>query len=233
VELCILIPAKNESETLPGTIANLHIALSTEIDYNILVVNDHSDDNTLEVLEELSQQYPTLNYVDNDGNPGVGNGIRFGLDRWKGDIIAICMADGSDAPRDILESYRLIAEEHYDCAFGSRFMKGASVSDYPMVKLILNRIFNNMVKVLSGNKYNDFTNIFKVYHRRVIEGIQPLQSTAFSIGLEMSLKAYNRGYRIAIIPISWTQRTAGKSKLNLRKNFNAYVFTLKNCLRNA
>lgn len=231
MELCILIPAKNEESSLPKTIADLNNYLNVLPFFNILVVNDHSEDKTLDVLKNMSYNIPNLYFVDNESEKGVGNAIRFGLDRFKGDVVAICMADGSDNPKDVLESFLLISEEGYDCVFGSRFIKGGSVKKYPIAKLILNRIFNVGVKLLTSYKHNDFTNIFKVYKRSAIEIISPLESTQFNIGLEMSMKAFRKKLKIATLPISWEQRTMGVSKLNLKKNAKFYFLTLKNLLR--
>lgn len=232
MELCIIIPAKNEELTLTETLENIQRKLKGKIPFNILVVNDHSDDGTLNLLEYLASSFPNLKYVSNELDGGVGNAISYGLSKWHGDIVAICMADGSDAPDDILLSYQKIKGEGYDCVFGSRFIKGGQVKNYPFIKLILNRIFNTWVRIISGKKYNDFTNIFKVYHRRAIEVILPLSSIGFSIGLEMSLKAFKRKLKIAIIPISWMQRKAGVSKLKLSKNFKLYMSTLRKSLKN-
>lgn len=232
MELCVIIPAKNEMLTLTETIDNIQKKLKGEIPFNILVVNDHSDDGTLQLLENLSRIYSHLKFVSNEWAGGVGNAIRFGLTQWQGDIVAICMADGSDAPEDILLSYKIICEGDYDCVFGSRFIKGGKVENYPFVKYFLNRIFNNWVRIKTAINYNDFTNIFKLYHRRSIEVIFPLDSTGFSIGLEMSLKAFKRGLSIAIIPVSWKQRKAGVSKLKLSENFKLYISTLKKSMDN-
>ena len=218
MELCVIMPAKNEEHTLTETIDNIQKKLKREIPINILVVNDHSDDGTLQLLENLSRMYSNLKFVSNEWDGGVGNAIRFGLTKWQGDIVAICMADGSDAPEDILLSYKMICDDGYDCAFGSRFIKGSQVEKYPIIKYYLNRIFNNWVRIKTGINYN---------HRRSIEVIFPLESTGFSIGLEMSLKAFKRGLNIAIIPISWKQRKAGVSKLKLSKNFKLYLSTLR------
>lgn len=230
MELCVLIPARDEELTLTETIAVLQEKLNGKIPFTILVINDHSDDRTLDLLVELAEKYSNLKYLSNEWGGGVGNAIRYGLSKWQGDIVALCMADGSDAPEDILKSYVKIDQEGFDCVFGSRFIKGGHVEKYPFIKLILNRLLNNIVRVISGNKYNDYTNIFKVYHRRAIDAIEPLDSKGFSIGLEMSLKSYKENLNIAIIPISWTQRKAGVSKLNLTKNFKAYVSTLRKSL---
>jgi dolichol-phosphate mannosyltransferase len=232
MELCVIIPAKNEMLTLTETIDNIQKKLEKEISYNILVINDHSNDGTLQLLENLSRINSHLKFVSNEWEGGVGNAIRFGLSKWQGDIVAICMADGSDAPEDILLSYKMICQDGYDCVFGSRFIKGGQVENYPFVKYFLNRIFNNWVRIKTGINYNDFTNIFKLYHRRSIEVIFPIDSTGFSIGLEMSLNAYKRGLRIAIIPISWKQRKAGVSKLKLSENFKLYMSTLKKSMDN-
>jgi dolichol-phosphate mannosyltransferase len=226
MELCILIPAKNESLTISNTIDNLAIKLG-DIRVNYLVINDHSDDDTEIILENLTLKYSNFNYLNNSDSSGVGNAIFFGLKHWKGDVVALCMADGSDSYIDILKSFSHIEDDGFDCVFGSRFIKGGNVKNYPAIKLILNRVFNNYVKIRSSYSYNDFTNIFKTYRRSAINEIMPIESANFSIGLEMSLKAYKKQMNILVIPISWTQRSAGKSKLNLMKNFKYYMKTLK------
>ena len=230
MELCIIIPAKNEELSLTETIENIESGLNEKIQFNILVVNDHSVDNTLEILEKLTHKFSNLHFVSNKWDSGVGNAIRYGLSIWKGDVVALCMADGSDAPDDIKVCYEKIYLNGFDCAFGSRFVKGSKIKNYPFIKFLLNRIFNFWVRIISGNKHNDFTNIFKVYHRDSIEKISPLESTGFSIGLEMSLKAYKKKLNVAIVPISWTQRKAGVSKLKLSENFKLYISTLRKSL---
>ena len=226
MELCILIPAKNEYLTISNTIDDLANKLS-DIRVNFLVINDHSDDDTEFVLESLTLKYSNFKFLNNQDSPGVGNAISYGLKHWEGDVVALCMADGSDSYIDILKSFSYIENDGFDCVFGSRFIKGGNVENYPAIKLILNRLFNNYVKFRSSYNYNDFTNIFKTYRRSAINEIVPIASANFSIGLEMSLKAYKKQLNILVIPISWIQRSAGKSKLNLMKNFKYYMKTLK------
>jgi dolichol-phosphate mannosyltransferase len=227
MELCILIPAKDEEHSIQQTVSAYQHFLSGKIDFNILVIDDHSTDNSEIKFEQLSSKYSNFKVLKNTTEPGVGNAIRFGLSKFQGDVITICMADGSDAIENVYESYKKIKFENFDCVFGSRFMRGSSVSEYPCIKRVLNRIFNKYVKIKSGYPYNDFTNIFKTYSKDAIEKIVPLSSEAFSIGLEMSLKAFKNNLKIIIIPISWEQRKAGKSKLNLMKNIRLYFKTLK------
>ncbi len=135
------------------------------------------------------------------------------------------MADGSDHPADAVACYRRLLEG-YDCAFGSRFTQGGRVSGYPVHKLILNRTANWFIEVLFGFRYNDTTNAFKAYRRHVIDGIQPLISPHFNLTVEMPLKAIIRGYSYTVVPISWTNRKSGISKLKIREMGSRYLFII-------
>ncbi len=126
------------------------------------------------------------------------------------------MADGSDAPADLVGYYRLL-QAGYDCAFGSRFMRGGETQNYPRFKLVVNRVVNTFIQALFGHGYNDTTNAFKAYRREVIDAVQPLVSPHFNLTVELPLKAVIRGYSYAVTPISWRDRTAGTSKLKLKE----------------
>src|SRR5205807_687541 len=129
----------------------------------------------------------------------------------------------SDSPADLVRYYRAL-EAGADCAFGSRFIHGASVRDYPKFKLVMNRIVNLGIRVLFRHGYNDTTNAFKAYRREVIDNIQPLLSNHFNLTVEMPLKAIIRGHSFGTVPISWTNRTWGESKLGLREMGSRYLF---------
>jgi dolichol-phosphate mannosyltransferase len=133
------------------------------------------------------------------------------------------MADGSDDPEDLVRYLSVIADG-YDCAFGSRFVRGAAVHDYPRVKLILNRIVNWGIRVLFRSGYNDTTNAFKAYRREVIDTVQPLLSNHFNLTVEIPLKAIVRGHSYAVVPISWRNRKEGESKLSLHEMGSRYAF---------
>jgi dolichol-phosphate mannosyltransferase len=120
--------------------------------------------------------------------------------------------------------------EGYDCVFGNRWIKGGAVYDYPRHKYILNRIFNSMVRIPFGIRYNDLTNAFKLYHRHTIEGIKPFLSPHFNLTLELPLKAVVRGYTYAVVPNSWTNRKYGVSKLKLQEMGSRYFFIFLYCL---
>jgi dolichol-phosphate mannosyltransferase len=175
------------------------------------------------VLGGLGERVPTLRTIRNPGANGFGFAVRTGLDAFEGDAVVVMMADGSDHPDDVVAYHRLLAAG-YDCAFGSRFMRGSRVEDYPRVKLLLNRIVNTGIRMLFGHGYNDTTNAFKAYRREVIESVQPILSHHFNLTVELPLKAIVRGHSYAITPISWRNRTAGDSKLKLQEMGSRYLF---------
>jgi len=230
VKLSIVIPAYNEAESIGETIEELVSVLSQkQLAYEILVVNDNSKDNTLEVLEALKLKYPSLNYVTNSGPNGFGYAVRFGLERFSGDCVAVMMADLSDSPHDLVKFYDTMLAGDYDCVFGSRFMKGGKTIDYPAVKKVINRVANAIIRMVMNIKYNDTTNAFKLYKRHTIEGLKPFLSPHFNLTIELPLKAIIRGFNFAVVPNSWTNRKYGESKLKIREMGSRYFFILMYC----
>jgi dolichol-phosphate mannosyltransferase len=230
MKLSVVIPAYNESESISETTDNLiPILLHEKIEHEILVVNDNSSDNSVEVLESLKIKYTSFTYVTNQGPNGFGYAVRYGLERFSGDCVAVMMADLSDSPEDLVTFYRTMVSENVDCVFGSRFIKGGKIIDYPLVKRIVNRIANLIIRVVMRIKYNDTTNAFKLYKRHTIEGIKPFLAPHFNLTIELPLKAIIRGYSYSIVPNSWTNRKYGTSKLKIREMGSRYFFILMYC----
>ncbi len=224
MKLSLVIPAYNEEETVAETVEGIVSTLSREeIDHEVIVVDDSSSDATAAVVERIAAEHPQVRCLPSPYENGFGFAVRAGLEAFQGDAVAVVMADGSDSPEDIV-SYQRLLEEGYECAFGSRFVHGATVLDYPRSKLIMNRIVNFGIRVLFRHGYNDTTNAFKAYRREVIENIQPLLSHHFNLTVELPLKAVVRGYSYGIVPISWTNRKAGTSKLRLNEMGSRYLF---------
>jgi len=223
MKLSVVIPAHNEARSIAETIDGVRGALrAAEIPYEIVVIDDGSSDGTLEVVGRLAGEGDVRGF--HSHNPrGFGQAVRAGLDRFEGDAVAIVMADASDDPRDLVLYYRVL-ESGYDCAFGSRFMPGGGVVDYPRLKLGINRIVNTFIRTLFQHGYNDTTNAFKAYRREVIEQIQPLLSKHFNLTVEMPLKAVSRGFTFAVVPTTWRNRTSGESKLAMREMGSRYLF---------
>jgi len=228
--LSIVIPAYNEEGSVKQTVETLYeVLMQARIPHEIIVVNDNSRDNTLAVLHSLAKVVPTLRIYTNSGPNGFGYAVRYGLERFKGDCVAVMMADLSDSPADLLQYYTKM-QEGYDCVFGSRFIKGGKVIDYPKIKLFINRLANFIVRSAFGYRFNDTTNAFKLYRRETIEGIKPFLSPHFNLTLELPLKSIVRGYSYAVVPNTWTNRKHGVSKLKIREMGSRYFFILLYCL---
>ena len=218
------MPARNEEGCIIHTLERFTDVLSANVlDFEIVVVDDGSVDATLDRLRAFSARHPEVVPVSNTGRNGFGMAIRYGLTQVTGDAVAIVMADGSDSPEDLLKYYAKL-QEGYDCVFGSRFIQGGSVMDYPRHKLLLNRMANTFIRLLFGLSFNDITNAFKCYRREVIAGMQPLIAPHFNLTVEMPLKALVRGYSYAVVPITWTNRAAGVSKLKIKEMGSRYLF---------
>jgi dolichol-phosphate mannosyltransferase len=222
----IVIPAYNESKNIPDTIARLAPLLRDEgIPFQLIIVNDHSTDDTGEIVSQLRTDYPEIKPIDNQSPGGFGRAVRCGMDNVDGEAVTLVMADLSDGPQDVVNYYRKL-EEGYDCVYGSRFTQGSRVSNYPPLKLVIQRVVNNMIRLMFWTPLNDMTNAFKAYRSYVIDDIGPLHAAHFNITIELSLSALIRDYRITQIPISWEGRTWGQSNLHLRAMGRRYLATL-------
>jgi dolichol-phosphate mannosyltransferase len=220
----IVIPARDEQDSLPPTLTDIYETFTREgVPHELVVVDDGSRDRTWAVLQELRQKIPTLAPVQNPGPHGFGRAIVYGLNHMKGDACAIMMADASDSPADAVRYWRLL-NEGWECVFGSRFMAGSEVIDYPPVKLLVNRLANFLVRVGFNIPLNDTTNAFKAYRRGVIEGCRPFLAPHFNLTVEIPLKAIVRGYRWTVIPISWRNRKYGEAKLKIKEMGSRYFF---------
>jgi dolichol-phosphate mannosyltransferase len=227
--LSVVIPAHNEEGHIAGTITEIYRALTAaRIPHEILVVNDNSSDRTEQILIDLENQIPTLRHINTTPPNGFGFAVRAGLSAFRGEAVAIVMADGSDAPADLVGYYGKF-QEGYDCVFGSRFVRGAQIVDYPWPKLMMNRVANFCIRTLFWMHYNDVTNAFKLYRRSVIAGVQPLLAYHFNLTVELPLKAIVRGYRYAVIPTSWYNRTSGVSKFKIKEMGSRYLFIVFYC----
>lgn len=224
MKLSVVMPAQNEEGSVGKSVAGVANVLDREgIDYEVVVVNDDSEDSTEAVVAAMGETNPRIRVHRSHNERGFGNAIRAGLDVFEGDAVAIVMADASDDPEDLVRYYRVL-EQGFDCAFGSRFVPGAKVYDYPRVKYVVNRLANQFIRILFRHRYNDTTNAFKAYRREVIETIQPLLSKHFNLTVEMPLKAIVRGHSYEVIPTSWTNRTSGEAKLAMKEMGSRYLF---------
>ena len=226
--LSIIIPAHNEEENLKNIFDYFNQAMSI-VDHEIIIINDFSTDNTLGKANELFESKKNFK-IYNNKKKGLGGAINLGIEKSNGTKIAIMMADLSDDINDLKTYNKLMDEENLDAVLGSRFIKNSKIESYPMKKLILNRIFNFFVSIVYWNKYNDYTNAFKIYKKDVLKTLMPFVSESFNIFLEIPLKIIGRGYSYKVIKVNWYGRKKGKAKFKINELQSKYIFTLLYCL---
>ena len=227
--LSVVIPALNEEGRISATVEHLYIELRLHaIEHEIVAVDDGSTDSTWKTLQEAMARVPTLRPVQNSGEHGFGRAVTYGLDQARGDAVVIMMADESDDCRDVVRYWQIL-NEGWDAVFGSRFIRGGGVIDYPSHKLLINRMANMFLRFMFRVPFNDFTNAFKAYRRKVIDGCRPFLSPHFNLTVELPLKSIVRGYSWTVMPITWRNRRSGISKLKIREMGSRYLFITLYC----
>ena len=227
MKVSVIIPVRNEELLIKKTIDQLENELKN-LPHEIIFINDFSTDNTSKIIEEVIKTKDTINLYEN-AKRGLGGAITEGINKAEGEAVCIMMSDLSDDIADLRKYYNIIKDEKVDAVFGSRFIKESKIVDYPKKKLILNRIFNLVTKLLFISDYNDFTNAFKIYKKSALLKTFPLVSESFNIFLELPLKIISRKMKYKIIPISWTNRKRGSSKFDIKELKAKYLFTLIYC----
>ena len=172
--LSVVIPARNEEGCIAATVEHLYVELRLHgIEHEIVVVDDGSTDSTWNVLQDKNSASPLLRRSRIPASTVSGEPITFGFDQLRrADAVVVMMADESDDCRDVVRYWQVL-NEGWDAVFGSRFVRGGGVIDYPLHKLLLNRMANLFLRLMFHAPLNDFTNAFKAYRRKVIEGCRP------------------------------------------------------------
>jgi dolichol-phosphate mannosyltransferase len=222
--LSVVIPARDEEGCIASTIEHLHAELrANNIPHEIIVVDDGSKDRTVQIVTELGERITEARLLSSGPPHGFGRAIAAGLMQINGDAVVVIMADESDDCRDAVRYWNKL-NEGWDAVFGSRFMKGGGVIDYPWLKLRINRLANFFIRILFHISLNDTTNAFKAYRRTVIEGCKPILSAHFNLTVELPLKTIVRGYSWTTIPITWRNRRTGVAKFKIQEMGSRYLF---------
>lgn len=230
MSLSIVMPVRNEEEIILKTLEKFNNSWLTQIDHEIIIINDNSSDGTTKLIK--NNKFKKINVILKDNyKKDLGSAIITGIDNSSKKYLSIYMADMSDSLDDLNSYYNEIKnDDTLDAVFGSRFIKGSEVTNYPKIKFFLNRFSNNLIKIIFFSKYNDFTNAFKIYKKSTLLKLYPLVSENFNVFLEIPLKIECRRLKYKIIPISWKGRTLGKSKFRIKEIGSKYIFTMLYCL---
>ena len=230
MSLSIIIPTYNEVKQLKYTIKKLQSLKKKIKEYELIFIDDFSNDGSYQQLVLFKKKDSRIKIFKNI-KKGLGSAIKVGIKKSKKKYVCIFMCDLSDDVNDIYKYYKAITDnKKLDAVFGTRFDKNSKVINYPFFKLMLNRIANNVIKILFLSNYNDFTNAFKIYKKKVLLRLFPIVSENFNIFLELPLKIITRKLNYKIIPINWYGRKIGESKFKIKEIGSKYVYILLYCL---
>ena len=219
-ELSVVVPVFKEGEAVDPVLRALDAAIT--VPHEILVVYDFDEDPTVPVIERLHGELPSIRGLRNDIGRGVLNAMKAGIAAASGQYVLISMSDGSDEPH-VVDSMVELAREGADVVSASRYMKGGHQVGGPLIKRTLSRIAGLTLHWFGGVATHDPTNNFKLYSRRLLDAT-PIQSEAgFELALELTVKATLADRRVAEVPTTWRDRTAGTSNFKLRQWLPHYL----------
>lgn len=220
IELSIVMPVYNEGEAVDRVLQSYTAAIRTS--HEILVVYDFDGDTTVPVIERLAGELPGLRGHRNDLGRGVLNAMKAGIAAAEGEYVLVSMADGSDQP-EIVDRMVALARDGAAVVSASRYMRGGRQLGGPLLKRLLSRAAGLTLHWFGGVATHDPTNNFKLYRRDFLDTVTIESDAGFELALELTVKATLAGRRVAEIPTTWRDRTAGESRFRLRQWLPHYL----------
>src|SRR3954452_13963307 len=219
-ELSIVMPVFKEGEAVEPVLRAMTAAVSAS--HEILVVYDFDEDPTVPVIERLSVELPTVRGLRNEIGRGVLNAMRAGIAASSGRYVLISMSDGSDEPT-VVEPMIALARRGADVVSASRYMHGGHQVRGPLFQALISRTAGLTLHWFAGVRTHDPTNNFKLYSRRFLDSVTIESTAGFELALELTVKATIARRRVAEVPTTWRDRTAGESNFKLRKWLPHYL----------
>jgi dolichol-phosphate mannosyltransferase len=217
----VVVPVYNEGENIERVLRAFMSAVATR-PLEILVVYDFDEDTTVPVVRRLQAELPEVRLVRNQRGRGVLNAIQAGFTSAGAPLVLVMMADGSDEPRDV-DAMVAQAQRGADVVAAARYMRGGHQVGGPLLKRVMSRTAGLSLHWLGGVPTHDPTNNFKLYSRRLLDAVTIESKAGFELALELTVKAYALGMRIAEVPTTWRDRTAGQSRFQVRKWLPHYL----------
>lgn len=218
----IVIPCHNEELTIGETVSDLCKSFKGEMDVEIVLIDNVSEDNTWDALQKLELKFDQVRSFQSPQKPGYGVAVKAGIEKARGSHLVFVMADGSENPSDVVRFMAQSRKYPDDCIFGDRFQHPSAISGYPPFKLVANRVANFLLSHFFRTKSRDLTNGFKLFPRYVVEKLNP-KADDFSITLELSLGAICTKAGIRTLANGWNGRKAGDSSFSLFSLVPAYL----------
>jgi dolichol-phosphate mannosyltransferase len=219
--LSVVVPVYNEGENVVPTLKGVVERTRTR-PLEVLVVVDFEEDTTVPVVKRLQSEIPELHLHRNTIGRGVLNAIKSGLAAARAPYVLVTMGDGSDDPGDIDAMYEL-ARGGADVVAGSRYMRGGRQLGGPLLKRTMSRAAGLSLHWLAGIPVHDATSNYRLYSRRLLEQVTIESDGGFELGIELTVKAYLLGMRVAEVPTTWRDRTAGQSRFQLWRWLPRYL----------
>jgi dolichol-phosphate mannosyltransferase len=229
----VIIPTYNEKENIERILRKV---FSLEKDFHVLIVDDGSPDGTADIVKSLQKEYDGLHIEERTGKLGLGtayiHGFKWALERNYGFIYEMD-ADFSHNPDDLTRLYKACTEDGGDVAIGSRYVRGVNIVNWPMSRLLMSYFASKYVKFITGLPVNDSTAGFKCYRREVLENIKfdRIQFVGYAFQIEMKFKAWKYGFKIVEVPVIFTDRTEGESKMSSDIFFEAVIGVIQMKIR--
>jgi len=223
MKLSIVAPVYNEQENIGKIIEELQrIKDKIKDNFQILVVNDHSCDNTVKIVEGLSLRYSNIKLIHNDGKKGLGFALRRGFKEITKGALVVVMGDFADRITDIPVMYNKI-EFGWDVVCGSRYCVGGKANHHNKLKGFFSDFLGLALNKIIKLPTRDAANAFKMFTYEVLTKIMPIESGRFTTGLEVVIKAYKKGFKITEVPTVWQDRALGKSSFKIVKTMPDYL----------
>lgn len=219
MKLSIIVPAYNEQDNIVDAIKKIED--SVHIEHELIIVNDHSSDDTANLVKGLLGTYPNIMLVENLSDKGFANALKTGFANVKADLAVPVMADLCDDLATI-EKMLVKINEGYDVVCGTRYIEGGLRFGGSKFKGFLSRQAGVSLRCLLGIPTSDITNAFKMYKKAVINSIN-IKSSGFEVSMEIPLKAFYLGFKITEVPTVWNERTKGKSSFKILKLLPNYI----------
>lgn len=214
------MPVFREGEAVEPVIRALTRAVTRP--HEILVVYDFDEDPTVPVIQRLADESSAVRGLRNDLGRGVLNAMKAGIAAARAPYILISMSDGSDEPH-VVEPMLALARDGADVVAASRYMRGGHQLGGPRLKRLMSRAAGLTLHWFAGVPTHDPTNNFKLYSRRFLDQVTIESTAGFELALELTVKATLAGHRVAEVPTTWRDRTAGQSNFKLRKWLPHYL----------